>query len=157
MGLLEGKKAVILGAASPGNMGQVTARLFAAEGAEVLVAGRHEGPLSELASELGGHFALCDITSHAEVHALAYLARDLMSHLGDPGREVEVLPAPEPITLDNLPEGVGMSRLVRWVVGPTRPWCWLRAKQKDRSHPGRCLRPSEPAQRPRVGFPSEAV
>ena len=55
---------------------------------------------------------------------------------------------------------VGFDRVVlvvRWVVGPTRPWCWLRAKQKDRRHPGRCLRPSEPAQRPRVGFPNEAV
>lgn len=74
MGLLQGKKAVILGAAGTDNMGQVTARLFAAEGAEVLVAGRKEAPLKALAEEIGGHYALCDISSHAEVHALAATA-----------------------------------------------------------------------------------
>ena len=72
---LEGKTAVVLGAASPGNMGQVIARLFAAEGAKVMVAGRNEGPLSELASEIGGSYGLCDITSHGEVHALADKAK----------------------------------------------------------------------------------
>ena len=49
------------------------------------------------------------------------------------------------------------SSSVRIRSSSTRPWRWLRAKQKDRSHRDRCLRPSEPAQRPRVGFPSEAV
>ncbi len=81
MGLLEGKKAVILGAASKDNMGQVTARLFAAEGAEVLVAGRKEGPLSELASEIGGHYALCDITDHAQVQGLAATAAEKMGRV----------------------------------------------------------------------------
>ena len=76
MGLLEGKKAVILGAASKDNIGQATARLFAAEGAEVVVAGRKEGPLTELAAEIGGHVGLCDITSHKEVHGLAKLAAE---------------------------------------------------------------------------------
>ena len=41
------------------------------------------------------HHIICDGMS------LAYLARDLMVHLGDPSREVQVLPVPEPITLDN--------------------------------------------------------
>lgn len=71
MARLQGKTAVILGAASPGNMGQVMARTFAGEGATVLVAGRKEAPLKELADEIGGHYALCDITSRAEVRALA--------------------------------------------------------------------------------------
>ena len=71
MGRLEGKTAVILGAASPDNMGQVMARAFAHEGATVLVAGRKEEPLRALANEIGGHFALCDITSRSEVRALA--------------------------------------------------------------------------------------
>jgi NAD(P)-dependent dehydrogenase (short-subunit alcohol dehydrogenase family) len=71
MGRLQGKKAVILGAASPGNMGQTIARLFAREGAEVLVAGRKEEPLAALASEIGGHHALCDIASRADNQALA--------------------------------------------------------------------------------------
>jgi hypothetical protein len=48
--------------------------------------------------------------------SLAYLARDLMVHLGDPAREVEVLPAPEPITLDNLPSEVSLSRLVKFFI-----------------------------------------
>ncbi|MGY6550855.1 MAG: SDR family NAD(P)-dependent oxidoreductase [Erythrobacter sp.] len=76
MGQLEGKSAVVLGAASPGNMGQTIARLFASEGARVMVAGRKEGPLADLAKEIGGEYALCDITAHAEVNALADAARD---------------------------------------------------------------------------------
>lgn len=76
MGQLQGKSAVILGAASPGNMGQTIARLFASEGAKVMVAGRKEGPLADLAREIGGEYALCDIASHAEVNAMADKARD---------------------------------------------------------------------------------
>lgn len=75
MGQLEGKSAVILGAASVGNMGQVITRLFASEGAKVMVAGRKEAPLAALAEEIGGTYALCDITSHDEVHALAQKAK----------------------------------------------------------------------------------
>lgn len=71
MGQLEGKSAVILGAASAGNIGQVIARLFASEGAKVLVAGRNEEPLAAIASEIGGSYALCDITDHGQVHAMA--------------------------------------------------------------------------------------
>jgi NAD(P)-dependent dehydrogenase (short-subunit alcohol dehydrogenase family) len=71
MGQLQGKTAVVLGAASEGNMGQTIARLFTKEGAKVMVAGRKEAPLAALADEIGGAYALCDITSHAEVNALA--------------------------------------------------------------------------------------
>ena len=71
MGRLEGKTAVILGAASPDNMGQVMARAFANEGARVLVAGRKEAPLQAIASEIGGDYAQCDITSRSDVRALA--------------------------------------------------------------------------------------
>ncbi len=81
MARLTGKTAVILGAASEGNMGQVTARLFASEGATVMVAGRHEEPLAKLAKEIGGHHALCDITSHAQVHALAKTATEKMGRV----------------------------------------------------------------------------
>ncbi len=62
MGRLEGKTAVVLGAAGRDNMGQVMARTFAREGARVMVAGRHEGPLREIATEIGGRYATCDIT-----------------------------------------------------------------------------------------------
>ena len=71
MGRLEGKGAVIVGAAGRDNMGQVMARTFAREGARVLVAGRHEGPLRDIAAEIGGSYATCDITRKADVEALA--------------------------------------------------------------------------------------
>lgn len=75
MGQLQGKTAVVLGAASDGNIGQTIARLFAKEGAKVMVAGRKEAPLAALAKEIGGEYALCDITSHAQVNAMADKAR----------------------------------------------------------------------------------
>ncbi len=70
MARLANRTAVVLGAAGAGNMGQVIARRFAAEGAHVIVAGRHESPLRELAAELGGSHVLCDITRKAEVDAM---------------------------------------------------------------------------------------
>lgn len=81
MGLMEGKTAVVLGAASKDNMGQTIARLFAKEGATVLVSGRKEGPLSDVAEEIGGHYALCDITKRAEVQALAKTAAEKMGRV----------------------------------------------------------------------------
>lgn len=71
MGRLDGKVAVVLGAAGRDNMGQVMARRFAAEGAKVVVAGRHAGPLAELAAEIGGDALTCDITVKDQVEALA--------------------------------------------------------------------------------------
>jgi len=71
MGQLQGKTAVVLGAASEGNMGQTIPRLFAKEGAKVLVAGRKQAPLAALAAEIAGEYALCDITSKADVKAMA--------------------------------------------------------------------------------------
>lgn len=56
------------------------------------------------------HHIICDGMS------LAYLARDLMVHLGDPAREVEVLPAPQPIDLDNLPGDVSQSGLAKFLI-----------------------------------------
>lgn len=78
MARLGGKRAVVLGAASQGNMAQAIARRFAAEGALVMVAGRRMEPLAALAAELGGHAAPCDITDRAQVHALADAARAAM-------------------------------------------------------------------------------
>ena len=54
MGRLDGKCAVILGAASKDNMGQVMARRFVAEGAKVLVAGRNEDILQDISARLAG-------------------------------------------------------------------------------------------------------
>jgi len=75
VGRLNGKAAVVLGAAGRDNMGQVIARRFAAEGAKVLVAGRHEEELERFAGEIGGAYTLCDITRRDQVFALAESAR----------------------------------------------------------------------------------
>ena len=75
MGRLEGKGAVVLGAAGRDNMGQVIARRFAAEGAKVLVAGRKLDELARFADEIGGHWAACDITKRDDVFALADTAK----------------------------------------------------------------------------------
>ena len=56
------------------------------------------------------HHIICDGMS------LAYIAKDLMVHLGDPDKEVEVLPNPVPVDIGNLPKGVSMNRLVKYVV-----------------------------------------
>ncbi|HEX8755551.1 MAG TPA: SDR family oxidoreductase [Steroidobacteraceae bacterium] len=70
------KVAVVLGAAARDNMGQAIARRLAQEGARVVVGGRHEEPLREIAAEIGGRFALCDITRKGDVQALAQCAAD---------------------------------------------------------------------------------
>jgi 2-hydroxycyclohexanecarboxyl-CoA dehydrogenase len=70
MGRLEGKRAVVLGAAARDNMGQAIARRFHAEGATVLVAGRHLDELERLAAEIDGHAAYCDITCLGDLRAL---------------------------------------------------------------------------------------
>jgi 2-hydroxycyclohexanecarboxyl-CoA dehydrogenase len=79
MDRIKGKVAVILGAAGEGNMGQTIARRFAAEGAHVIVAGRGEKPLRELAQELDGAYRVCDITRGGDVAALAQFA---LEHAG---------------------------------------------------------------------------
>lgn len=67
---LQGKIALVLGAAGHGNMGQVIARRFTAEGAIVAVAGRHRDELDRLAGEIGGAAFPCDITRKAELKAM---------------------------------------------------------------------------------------
>lgn len=71
MGRLAGKTAVILGASSAGNMGQMIARRFIAEGAKVLVAGRKIDVLQAFAHETGCQWLDCDITDPVSVTALA--------------------------------------------------------------------------------------
>ncbi len=60
------------------------------------------------------HHIICDGMS------LAYLARDLMVHLGDPSAEVQVLPDPEPMTLDNLPSKVSPPGIVKKLINRIR-------------------------------------
>jgi NRPS condensation-like uncharacterized protein len=56
------------------------------------------------------HHIICDGLS------LAYLARDVMVHLGDPSQKAQVLPDPAPIDVDNMPEKVTLNPLVRFFV-----------------------------------------
>lgn len=56
------------------------------------------------------HHIICDGMS------LAYLARDLMVHLGAPQAEARVLPAPQPVSLQNLPDDVAQSALVKFFI-----------------------------------------
>jgi 2-hydroxycyclohexanecarboxyl-CoA dehydrogenase len=74
MNRLQDKVAVILGAAGENNMGQVIARSFAAEGARVVVAGRNEATLSEVAGQIQGRHCTCDITRKQDVVALCQAA-----------------------------------------------------------------------------------
>ena len=74
MGHLDGKVAVVLGAAGKDNMGQIIARRYAREGATVVVAGRHLATLQSMAQELGGQSFICDITQRKDVANLAAYA-----------------------------------------------------------------------------------
>ena len=76
MSRLNGKIAVVLGAAGRDNMGQAIARRFAAEGARVVVAGRHAEELARFAATIGGTSKLCDITRKSELRALVAYAKD---------------------------------------------------------------------------------
>lgn len=63
------------------------------------------------------HHIICDGMS------LAYLARDLMTYLGDPTYQVEVIPAPPVIDLNNLPGDVSQSGLVKFIINRmNRKW-----------------------------------
>ena len=69
------------------------------------------------------HHIICDGLS------LAYLARDLMVHLGDPAKEAEILPDPVPIDRDNLPKGVSVNPVVKFFINRiNKGW------QKDKIH-----------------------
>ena len=78
-GHLNGKTAIVLGAAGRDNMGQAIARRFTNEGAKVAVAGRHKDELDRFAKEIGGRGLLCDITDRAQVFALT---RDVKKAFG---------------------------------------------------------------------------
>lgn len=74
---LEGKVAVVIGAAGKDNMAQAIARRLAADGARLVVAGRDAGSLDDLADELGGlAVAGCDLTSEEDLARLAAAAVD---------------------------------------------------------------------------------
>ncbi|MDB5702382.1 MAG: short-chain dehydrogenase/reductase [Sphingomonadales bacterium] len=75
MGALQDKVAIVLGAAGDGNMGQVIARQYAAEGAKVVVAGRNIDRFKPFADEIGGSAFESDITSRDDMFALVDFAK----------------------------------------------------------------------------------
>lgn len=75
MGRLEGKRALVVGAAGVGNMGQDIARRFAKEGARVAVAGRKRDVLDALASEIGGIAVDCDFSDRTSIFAMVGATR----------------------------------------------------------------------------------
>ncbi|HEX8447870.1 MAG TPA: SDR family oxidoreductase [Sphingomonas sp.] len=80
-GRLQGKGALVIGAAGRDNMGQAIARRFHDEGATVMVAGRHAEELARFAGEIGGHARVCDLTRPDELAVLAQDARALLGHV----------------------------------------------------------------------------
>jgi NAD(P)-dependent dehydrogenase (short-subunit alcohol dehydrogenase family) len=67
---LDGKVALVIGAAGSGNMGQVIARRLSEAGAKVIVSGRKAAPLEALAGAIGGDWISADITRKADVEQL---------------------------------------------------------------------------------------
>ena len=73
---LKDKIAIVLGASREDNMGQAMARHFIDEGAKVVVSGRSEAGLQAFAAKFGCAWKCCDVTSKAQIQALAEFARD---------------------------------------------------------------------------------
>ena len=76
MANLNGKVAVIMGAAGRDNMGQAIARRFMEDGAQVVVAGRHGDELARFAEETGAGHAVGDLTSESDLAAVMQVAVD---------------------------------------------------------------------------------
>ncbi len=70
-GRLEGKSIVILGASDERSMGAATARRFAAEGANLILASRRAERVADIAGALGAQGMACDITDEEQLSALA--------------------------------------------------------------------------------------
>lgn len=124
MGLLDGKTAIITGAASARGLGKATARLFAEHGARVAILDLDEGAARAAAADLGAdHLGLaCDVTDLAACHAVAErLAADwaridiLVNNAGitQPLKSLEIQPAHYDAVLDvNLRGTLYMSQAV---------------------------------------------
>lgn len=64
------RKALVIGASSPGGLGEATARRLAMDGADVIVAGRRIEPLERLADTIGGRAIACDLGVEDSIAAL---------------------------------------------------------------------------------------
>lgn len=82
MKLLEGKTAVITGAASPRGLGKATARLFAQHGARAAILDLDAEKAAEAAADLegAGHTSrICDVTDKATCNSVA---AEIIAHFG---------------------------------------------------------------------------
>lgn len=73
----EQRTALVLGASSPGGLGEAVARRLAADGFDLIVAGRRRESLDRLAAELGGRALTCDVTDEDSIAAMAEAAGPL--------------------------------------------------------------------------------
>ena len=73
---LKNKVAVVLGASSIEGLGGVIAKTYANEGANVVVSGRRQEPLDQLAKDINGTAQVCDITRDGDVENLFKVAKD---------------------------------------------------------------------------------
>lgn len=73
MGEFSGKVALVMGASTPGGMGEAVARKLAGEGAKVVVSGLGAEHLETLAREIGGSAREADVTDRQAM-------RDLVEH-----------------------------------------------------------------------------
>lgn len=64
------KRALVLGASSPGGLGEAVARRLAREGFALIVAGRRRAPLDALAADLGATALICDVTDEESIAAM---------------------------------------------------------------------------------------
>jgi len=113
MGRLEGKVAIILGASDERSMGAATARRFAQEGARLVLAARRKEAVDAIAGSLGALAVRCDITSEAEIAALAKAAVDRYGRL-DAAVNYAGISVSESI-LDSTPEALKASCDVHFV------------------------------------------
>jgi NAD(P)-dependent dehydrogenase (short-subunit alcohol dehydrogenase family) len=67
---MDPRTAVVIGASSPGGLGEASARRLAADGYAVVIAGRAEAPLAALASDIGGKAMVCDVLKEEAIAGL---------------------------------------------------------------------------------------
>ena len=79
MGKLTGRTAVVAGGHS--GFGEAISRLFAAEGANVVIGARRRELVDEVASSIGGVGVTCDITDDAQVQALVAAATQAFGYI----------------------------------------------------------------------------
>tara|TARA_A100001037_G_C15115681_1_gene621269 strand:+ start:1161 stop:1976 length:816 start_codon:yes stop_codon:yes gene_type:complete len=78
MGQLQDKRAIIIGASQSGNMGQVMAKRYLEEGAQVVVTSRDEQACAKFAKQSGCLYTGCDITKSRELENLVSFCNEQM-------------------------------------------------------------------------------